>query len=273
MAMIHLTKAGIDKETLPVPLLPEQKKIAEILSGIDHLIYAVESKISKMITTKREISRDLFSCFVESDENGIPQNAEDAKIMPLESICEAVIDCKNRTPPYTESGHPVVRTPNVRNGKLVRNDLRYTDASSYEIWTARSAPRPIDVLFTREALLGEVCLVPDNFQCCLGQRMMLFRADKSLIDPLFLLFSLMSSFVQDQLLKNKGGTTVGHARVADIRNLLIPVFPIEKQLHIASVFSSIDSCLEGMVRKKQKLEIQKSALSLQLLSGRKRVSI
>ncbi|EAR18286.1 restriction endonuclease subunit S [Synechococcus sp. W2B2] len=258
---------------ISLPPLPEQKKIAEILSGVDKQIYALENKISKLISTKTEIFRDLFSCFDELGGNGVCKKESDTKIMPLESVCEAVIDCKNRTPPYTESGHPVVRTPNVRNGKLVRNDLKYTDISSYEIWTARSVPRPMDVLFTREAPLGEVCLVPENFKCCLGQRMMLFRADKSLIDPRYLLFSLMSPFVQDQLLKSKGGTTVGHARVADVRDLLIPIVPKEKQLRIASVFSSIETFLEGVTRKKEKLEIQKSALASDLLSGRKRVSV
>ena len=266
--------ATILKQTsIAVPPLTEQKKIAKILSGIDMQIYALERKISKIISTKTEVSRDLFSCFEALGGDGVCLKGGDVKTMSLDSICEAVVDCKNRTPPYTESGHPVVRTPNVRNGKLVRNDLKYTDVSSYKIWTERSVPRPMDVLFTREAPLGEVCLVPENFKCCLGQRMMLFRANKSLIDPQYLLFSLMSPFVQDQLLKSKGGTTVGHARVADIRDLLIPVFPKEEQLRIASVFSSIETFLEGLVRKKEKLAIQKSALASDLLSGRKRVGI
>ena len=258
---------------IPIPPLPEQKKIAEILSGIDKLIHAEERKISKIVATKIEMSRDMFSSFVSTERQRGSHARDDIAIMPLESVCESVIDCKNRTPPYTEGGHPVIRTPNVRNGKLVETDLRYTDPSSYKIWTARAVPRPMDVLFTREAPLGEVCLVPENFKCCLGQRMMLFRADKSLIDPQYLLFSLMSPFVQDQLLKSKGGTTVGHARVADIRNLPIPVFPKEKQVKIATAFSSIEACLERIVRKKRKLEFHKTAIASDLLSGRKRVSV
>lgn len=252
---------------LELPPLPEQKKIGEILSGIDDLTQAIERKINKLNDTRREISRDIFSEF------SVACLSQDCEVLSLEHACEAVIDCKNRTPPYTEKGYPVIRTPNVRGGKLIFNDLRYTDEESYQTWTARSVPRAMDILFTREAPLGEVCLIPHGFQCCLGQRMMLFRANRSLLDPQYLLFALMSPFVQEQLDRSKGGTTVGHARVADIRNIQIPIPPMENQIKIALSLGSIDASLQHSVEKKKKIQEKKNALASDLLSGRKRVSV
>lgn len=272
---LSLRLSTLSEFEVEIPPLPEQKKIAEILSGIDNLIKTIDIKIAKLNIANTEVSRDIFSDFSPTEEEAVlPQDqSKSIKTLPLESVCEAVVDCKNRTPPYVDRGYPVIRTPNVRNGRLVIADLRYTDEESYQIWTARSVPRPMDILFTREAPLGEACLIPNGFRCCLGQRMMLFRANKSLLDPQYLLYAMMSPFVQEQLGKSKGGTTVGHARVTDIRKIKIPILPMEKQLQVGYLLASIKSCLQQTIEKKEKMRTKKNALASDLLSGRKRVTI
>ena len=90
--------------------------------------------------------------------------------------CSAlVIDCKNKTAPYANSGIRLIRTTNVRDGRMNLNDQKYVDQKTYEIWSARCTPEPGDILITREAPMGEVCLIPPDEQICLGQRMMLAR--------------------------------------------------------------------------------------------------
>jgi type I restriction enzyme S subunit len=156
----------------------------------------------------------------QSEVGPIP---EDWKVGTAAEVCEIVVDCKNRTPPVLDGEYAVVRTPNVRSGKFVRDELRFTDEPSFREWTARAIPQIGDVLITREAPLGEVCLVPPGLRVCLGQRMMLYRPDPEKADSRFLLYALMSSGVQRNLLKKIGGSTVGHAKVDDIRNLQIPI--------------------------------------------------
>jgi type I restriction enzyme, S subunit len=175
---------------------------------------------------------------------------EDWDVATAVQICEIIIDCKNRTPPVIEGGEfAVVRTPNVRNGRFVYDDLRFTDESSFREWTARAIPQIGDILITREAPLGEVCLIPKELKVCLGQRMMLYRPDRSKIDSAFFLYSLMAPIVQKCLLKKIGGSTVGHAKVDDIRNVSIPLPPTkEEQEAIASTLSDIDALIESLDR-------------------------
>ncbi len=117
------------------------------------------------------------------------------------NVSDLVVDCKNRTPPVVEnSEYAVVRTPNVRDGKFIKNGLRYTDYDSFLEWTARAIPQQGDVLITREAPLGEVCLVPVGNKICLGQRMMMYRPNQRKCDSQFLLYILCSSAVQKNLL-------------------------------------------------------------------------
>jgi len=196
------------------------------------------------------------------------------KIVSTSQVCDMIVDCKNRTPPIFETGdYAVVRTPNVRSGKFVREDLFFTDEKSFKEWTARAVPQPGDVLITREAPLGEVCLVPGDLPVCLGQRMMLYRPNAAAVDGRFLLFALMSTGVQACLLKKIGGSTVGHAKVDDIRNLQIPFPPnrIEQEA-IAEALSDADALIESLEQLLTKKRQIKQGAMQELLTGKKRLA-
>jgi type I restriction enzyme, S subunit len=165
-----------------------------------------------------------------------------------------------------------VRTPNVRNGKFVRDELRFTDKQSFREWTARAIPQIGDILITREAPLGEVCLVPSDVRVCLGQRMMLYRPDRDKVDGHFLLYALMSSGVQNNLLKKIGGSTVGHAKVGDIRNLQVPIPPTKpEQEAIAEALSDAVALIDSLRQLLAKKRHLKQGATQDLLSGKKRL--
>jgi type I restriction enzyme S subunit len=198
---------------------------------------------------------------------------EDWEVLKAAQICELVVDCKNRTPPVVEGvDFAVVRTPNVRSGKFVLEDLRFTDERSFREWTARAIPQIGDVLITREAPLGEVCLVPPDFRVCLGQRMMLYRPDKEKIESRFLLYVLMATGVQENLLRKIGGSTVGHAKVDDIRDLQLPI-PTSRseQEAIAEALSDADYLIESLEQLLVKKRHLKQGAMQELLTGKKRL--
>jgi type I restriction enzyme S subunit len=198
---------------------------------------------------------------------------EDWEIATGAQVCELVVDCKNRTPPVVDSSEfAVVRTPNVRGGKFVREDLRFTDERSFGEWTARAVPRVGDILITREAPLGEVCLVPGDIKVCLGQRMMLYRPDREKTDSAFLLYALMSTAVQNNLQKKVGGSTVGHAKVDDIRGLQVPFPPTKaEQGAIADALSDADALIESLEQLIAKKRDLKQGAMQELLTGKKRL--
>ncbi|WP_459813912.1 restriction endonuclease subunit S [Geotalea toluenoxydans] len=198
---------------------------------------------------------------------------EDWEVKTAAQICELVVDCKNRTAPVVDGGEfAVVRTPNVRNGKFVREELRFTNETSFHEWTARAIPQLGDVLITREAPLGEVCLVPSDVRVCLGQRMMLYRPDREKTESSFLLYALMSSGVQSNLFKKIGGSTVGHAKVDDIRYLQIPLPPTKaEQETIAEALSDTDALIESLEQLIAKKRNIKQGAMQELLTGKKRL--
>ncbi|WP_424896309.1 restriction endonuclease subunit S [Acinetobacter junii] len=92
---------------------------------------------------------------------------------------------------------------------------------------------------TREAPMGEVCKIPDNLICCLGQRQVLLRP-KHDVDADYLLYVLQSKKVQEQILWNEGtGSTVSNLRIPVLERLEIPRFGrFEKT--IGEILKSLD---------------------------------
>jgi len=117
--------------------------------------------------------------------------ANNAKWVSLIDICTLIVDCHNKTAPYENQGIWLIRTPCIKNGKIHLNDeARFISEETYNYWAKRCPPQPGDIIFTREAPMGEVGVVPDNTQLCMGQRMMLLR-QPSIISSKYLLYSMM----------------------------------------------------------------------------------
>ncbi|MBC3494439.1 restriction endonuclease subunit S [Pseudomonas sp. SWRI100] len=285
---LEISGAEFGNIQVPNPPNLEKKLIVQILDTLDTAICETEALIDKLKVVKHGLLHDLLSrginvhgqlrppqseapqLYKESPLGWIPKEWE---VKPAESVCEAVIDCKNRTPPIVESGHPVVRTPNVRDGRFVFTELVFTDEASYKIWTQRGRPRPGDVLITREAPVGEVCLVPADMQeACLGQRMMMYQPDPSLLRSDFMLIALMSQPVQRVLIDKAGGSTVGHVRVGDIRLLAVPVPPLTEQVKIVDQYQAAVERLSAEESTLVKLRYSKVGLMNDLLTGYVRVT-
>jgi len=173
--MQHITRKELDRFSALVPKSKsEQTKIAEILSTVDRTIEQTEALIAKQQRIKTGLMQDLLTRGIDEHGNIRTEQTHKFKDSPLgripeewevtlaKDLCDAVIDCKNRTPPEAQDGHPVIRTPNVRAGEFVFSDLDWTDVRSYTIWVARGKPRAGDVVITRKAPFGEACQIPTD---------------------------------------------------------------------------------------------------------------
>ncbi len=108
----------------------------------------------------------------------------------LEDVSLLVVDCHNKTAPYEKDGIPLVRTSNIRDGSFLWADLRYVNEETYRFWSRRCIPEPGDIVFTREAPMGEATIIPAGKMICLGQRTMLIRCIPECTSAEFVLLAL-----------------------------------------------------------------------------------
>jgi type I restriction enzyme S subunit len=176
--------------------------------------------------------------------------------VPIVDLCEAHVDCVNRTAPVVSEPTPfkMIRTTNVRDGFVDAENVRYVTAETYKKWTRRLVPRRNDVILTREAPLGGVGKLRSDDAIFLGQRLYHFRADPQKLEPDFLLYSLMGEDLQAQVRSFGSGSTVEHMRLEDVPNLEIdlPTLPIQRR--IAGILTAYDELFENNRRRIRILE-------------------
>lgn len=159
----------------------------------------------------------------------------------IRELCELVVDCPHSTPTWTSQGRIVVRNNNIKNGQIDISSPSYTDEEHYKQRTKRAVPRPGDIIITREAPIGEVGMIPDGVECCLGQRMVLLRPNPDVCNNYYLLYSLQSRFVQHQISWSEGtGTTVSNLRIPHLEQIKIPYLPLKQQEKIASILRALE---------------------------------
>ncbi|WP_413207909.1 restriction endonuclease subunit S [Rhodospirillum sp. A1_3_36] len=155
----------------------------------------------------------------------------------------------------------MIRTTNIRNGKINLDNCRFVDASTYQRWTRRAKLVDGDVVLTREAPIGEVGFVRDMPGIFLGQRMMQYRPNPKVIDPRFLYYSFCSPNLQAQFKSHDGsGSVVSHIRVADCHKFTVPVPPLDDQCRISSVLGSLDDKIDLNRRTNETLEAMARAV-------------
>ncbi|EGR2519329.1 restriction modification system DNA specificity subunit [Vibrio cholerae] len=176
----------------------------------------------------------------------------------LESLCELVVDCPHSTPEWTDEGIIVLRNQNIKNGVLDLSSPSFTNEDDYQKRIKRAVPRAGDIVFTREAPMGEVCMVPEGLKCCLGQRQVLLRP-KSDVNGQYLFWALQSPYVQQQIAWNEGtGSTVSNVRIPVLKALNIPRIGNEDM--IAKSLTDIASKLSLNTQTNQTLEQMAQAI-------------
>jgi len=104
-------------------------------------------------------------------------------------------------------------------------------------------------------------MIPENTECCLGQRMVLLRANQSVCDNFYLLYSLQSLYVQHQISWSEGtGTTVSNLRIPHLEQIQIPYLPLEQQAKISSVLRALEEKIENNRRLNDNLQQQAQAI-------------
>jgi type I restriction enzyme S subunit len=172
-------------------------------------------------------------------------------VVPIKDVCEAIIDCVNKTAPIVEYETPykMIRTSNVKDGWINLDAVKFVEADVFAKWNRRTTPCRGDVILTREAPLGEVGMIRTNDHVFLGQRLVLYRANPDKLDNRFLLAAFQSDYLQAQIKSLGSGATVEHMRVPDAEKLIVKLPSLPVQRRIGDILSAYDDLIENNTRR------------------------
>ena len=227
-------------------LVPPPEEQAAIVKYLAH----ANARIDKAIVAKRRLI-----ALLEEEKKAIADvflGQLDEGAREVRHVLSRLVDCEHKTAPFVE-GEPywVLRTSSVKSGEIVWSGAYTTDAASYEVWTSRAVPEPGDVIFTREAPVGEAAVIPDGRRVALGQRTVLMKVRKEIMDPQFLVYQVYAGLPRRRISLATQGSTVGHLNMDDIGWMRVAVPDIEVQRQLVSKIEDANSDANEAIDKTQ----------------------
>lgn len=241
-----------DARWLDAPLLiPPAEEQAAIVKYLAH----ADARIDKAIAAKRR----LIGLLDEQKRSVIAHtmDAVSEGSRELRHVLRQLVDCEHKTAPFVEGTEWwILRTSAVKDGGIRWNGAYTTDENSYREWTSRAAPEPGDVIFTREAPVGEAAVIPEGRAVALGQRTVLMKIRRDVIDPQFLVYQIYGGLPRERISLATQGSTVGHFNMDDIGWMRIAVPSLDFQRALVETINEINAKANRVIaRERREIEL------------------
>ena len=164
------------------------------------------------------------------------------KRMTLRDAGITLIDCDHRTPENRGIGYPYIAIPQLKDGHIhLDGSERRISQDDFVEWTKKLKPQANDVIVVRRCSSGDSAVVPPDFECAIGQNLVILRADGTKVSPPFLRWLVRSDDWWEQVRKYINvGAVFDSLKCREIPGFELPIPPITAQREIAAVLSALD---------------------------------
>lgn len=269
---------------IPLPLLPEQQRIAKALSDVDALISTTEKLIKKKKNIKQGTMQNLLTGkkrlpgFAKSNNTKMTELGEIPEDWEVKTLNELINDISDgpfgsnlKTEHYTtEREVRIIQLSNVGEDGWNNENVKYTTFTH-----AKEIQRCIvpygSIVIAKMMPAGRAILCPNQ------EKMYILGSDcvritpNSLLDSLFFIYFTKSSFYLNQIKENTQGSTRARTSVSKLKRIEIALPPKKEQISIAKILSDMDNEIDLLNTKLEKYRNLKTAMMQQLLTGKIRL--
>lgn len=271
---LHLEE--IRELDIAVPSIKEQRKIAAILSSVDEAIEKTEAIIEQTERVKKGLMQQLLTKgightkFKKTEIGEIPEEWEVKSISEVAKVVSGGTPSK-QVSEYWENGTIPWATPT----DITSNDNKYI--STTELMITESGLRNSSanllpegsVLMTSRATIGPRCI--NTVPMATNQGFKSFICDPDVLHNEYLYYLIDK--IKDQFIALASGSTFLEISKSAVETFKIPVPPLEEQIEMAKMLSSLDEKLSVEKVKKESLQTIKKSLMQSLLTGKVRVKV
>ncbi|WP_162902635.1 restriction endonuclease subunit S [Vibrio cholerae] len=271
-------QTGIEMDVLKaypmhLPPLPEQRKIAQILSTWDRGIATTE----KLIDASKQQKKALMQQLLTGKKRLIdPETGEafegDWEEVKLGDVLTKISNGLTYDSKATQ-GLPVSRIETISTGKVNHAKVGYAPNDEK---TIKFKLQFGDILYSHINSLehiGRVAYFLDDKDLYHGMNLLLLRASKD-ADSKFIYFMLSSSLGKE-FARSHAKSAVNQASISttDLKGFKAKLPGLGEQQKIASVLTAADKEIELLQAKLAHFKDEKKALMQQLLTGKRRVKV
>lgn len=154
-----------------------------------------------------------------------------------------VIDIRDGThdsPKYQDTGYPLVTSKNLIDGKIDFSSCSYISEKDHIAISKRSAVDDGDVLYAMIGTIGNPVIVEKEFEFSI-KNVALFKFDNEEVYNRYFYHLLGSDIVSRQFTKSARGGIQKFVALGSIRNLKIPLPPLDEQKRIAAILDKANA--------------------------------
>ncbi len=250
------------KSLLPVAPLPEQEKIAKILTTWDNAIEQQQALIAKKQQLKKGLMQQLLT-----GKTRFPAFTYDWQVVKLGDICN-ITTGTSKSQYIGDGENYIIDMGSIsKDGKLIAT--KKTNYSN-DFLACGDLVMPKDDIGGGQ-IIGKVAFINSNHKYILGDHV--FRLTVKNDDSLFLSF-LINNFSFNKEIKRKvtGSAQLGLSKKSvESEKLKLP--HLKEQQKIAEVLSNADKEIELLNKELNEIKQQKKSLMQKLLTGKVRVKL
>jgi len=269
-----LNRDLVYKQVIPLPSLPEQKKIAEILTTVDQGIEKVDEAIQRTQRLKKGLMQELLTRGIGHKEfkgTEIGRIPEDWKITRLGEIGElerGKFAFRPRNDPKFYGGEfPFIQTGDISEANgIIR---KYSQTLNEDGFKISKLFKKGTIVISIAGNIGDVGIL--DFDSCFPDSIVGIKANSEKTNHLFLMY-LLQKF-KSGLDSIAPRSTQKNINLGILGTFKLPLPSLPEQQKIAEILSTADERLELLRKRKERLERIKKGLMNDLLTGRMRVKI
>ena len=257
-----------------IPPLPEQHKIASVLSKVDEHISHTEAIIEKTEELKRGLMQQLLTKgightkFKKTEIGEIP---EEWDVIKLGEHSEGINYGYTASSQKEKVGPKFLRITDIQNGTVKWSDVPYCECSErdYEKYKLNES----DIVFARTgATTGKSFLIKSPPKAVFASYLIKVTL-KEQLKPSFVYYFFQSQLYWRQILSNVSGSAQGGVNATKLANLTLVLPSLPEQQKIASILSKVDDQLSQNQTYLSHLQELKKGLMQDLLTGKVRVTV
>ncbi len=250
--------------SIPLPPLNEQIAIANILSDVDHYLYALRALILKKEGVKKALSFELLS--QRKRLKGFNQNWQRVRLGTYKYRRGSFPQPYGNPQWYSDNGMPFVQVYDVgENFKLNQKTKQKISkiAQPMSVFVPKNS-----VIITLQGTIGRVALT--QYDCYCDRTILIF--DNNTLNDVNKYFFVLSLFTKFEEEKRKAdGSIIKTITKQTLKDFEILLPPLNEQIAIANILSDLDNEITSLKNKKRQFENIKKALNHDLMSAKIRV--
>lgn len=257
---------------LPIPPLPEQKRIVEKLDSLLAQVDTIQQRLNNLPDIIKRFRQSVLAAAVSGKlteqwrvgnevtdvEDSIKEILNDRSVkvtartkfpqphlkdeeypipdnwkwVSLDSLASKIVDGVHHKPVYTEEGVPFMSVKDIKNGKMTFDFCKYISQETHKEIHPRCNPEKGDLLITKSGTIGRTAIVETDDIFDLFVSVALIKPASSEVNMHFVDLALRKWVNGIDISSRVVGTAIKNLHLRDMRVLAIPFAPIEEQTEI-----------------------------------------